>query len=136
MIAVVMEDLAEAEWKELERELEEEMAERRQRKLACFQKTRNGVVKKADTTAASWAKVNASLNPKDLVHMVDVSVTGKYRADLTQFTCIVAEDMKSMLDAFKQDLNGSLPRQVRAIVQQLSGESQGKHTEGFAATLN
>jgi hypothetical protein len=68
--------------------------------------------------------------------MVDVSVTGKYRADLTQFTCIVAEDMKSMLDAFKQDLNGSLPRQVRAIVQQLSGESQGKHTEGFAATLN
>jgi hypothetical protein len=76
------------------------------------------------------------LNPKDLVHMVDVSVTGKYRADLTQFTCIVAEDMKSMLDAFKQDLNGSLPRQVRAIVQQLSGESQGKHTEGFAATLN
>jgi hypothetical protein len=68
--------------------------------------------------------------------MVDVSVTGKYRADLTQFTCIVAEDMKSMLDAFKQDLNGSLPRQVRTIVQQLSGESQGKHTEGFAATLN
>jgi hypothetical protein len=65
MIAVVMEDLAKADRKELERELEEEMAERHQRKLACFQKTRNGVmlacfqktrngvVKKADTSAAS-----------------------------------------------------------------------------------
>jgi hypothetical protein len=53
MIAVVMEDLAKADRKELERELEEEMADRRQRKLACFQKTRNGVVKKADTSAAS-----------------------------------------------------------------------------------
>jgi hypothetical protein len=30
------------------------------------------------------------------------------------------------LDAFKQDLSSSLPRKVRAVVQQLNGESQGK----------
>jgi RNase P protein component len=136
MIVVAMQDLAEADWKELEKELEEKMAERRQRKLAFFQKTRNGVVRKAYTAPASGVKVNASLSPEDLVHMVEVSVASKYGADLIQFTRVVAEDMRSMLDPFKQDLSGSLPRQVRAIVQQLSGESHEKRTEEFVATPN
>jgi hypothetical protein len=39
---------------------------------------RNGVVKKADTAATSGAKVNASLSPEDLVHMVDVLVASKH----------------------------------------------------------
>jgi hypothetical protein len=52
-IHVAMEDLTEEDQKELERELEEEMAERQCKKLACFQKTRHGVVKKADTADAS-----------------------------------------------------------------------------------
>jgi hypothetical protein len=55
------------------------------------------------------AKVNTQLSPEDLVHMVDVSVASKYEADLTQFTHVVAEDMLSTLDAFKNDLNSSLP---------------------------
>jgi hypothetical protein len=37
-ITVAMEDLAEADRNELEKELEEEMAERRQRKLACLRR--------------------------------------------------------------------------------------------------
>jgi hypothetical protein len=78
-----MEDLTEADRKELEKELEEEMAERWHKKLECFQKTRHGVVKKADTMAASGIKVDASLSPKDLVQLVDVSVASKYGADLT-----------------------------------------------------
>jgi hypothetical protein len=131
-----MEDLAEADRKELEKELKEEMAERRQRKLTCFQKMCNDVVKKADMVAASGAKTNASLSPEDLVLMVDVSVASIYGADLTQFTHVVAEDMQSTLDAFKQDLNNNLPRQVRAMVQQINGESQGKCTEGFMVTPN
>jgi hypothetical protein len=49
---VAMEDLAEEDKREFEREHEEEMAERRHKKLACFQKTRKGVVKKGDTVAA------------------------------------------------------------------------------------
>jgi hypothetical protein len=54
-IGVAMEDLPEAEGRALEKELEEEMAEAR-RKLACFQKTRMGVIKKivpAITTATT-----------------------------------------------------------------------------------
>jgi hypothetical protein len=69
--------------KEVERQLEEEMAELRRRKLTCFQKTLNGVIRKADTVAATSAKVNSPLTPEDLVHMVDVSVASKYGADLT-----------------------------------------------------
>jgi hypothetical protein len=68
--------------------------------------------------ATSGTKVNSSsLSPKDLVQLVDVLVASKYVADLTQFTRVVAEDMRNMLDAFKQDVNANLPRQVRAMVQ-------------------
>jgi hypothetical protein len=110
-ILVAMEDLVEADRKEWEKELEEEMTERHQKKLVCFQKTCNEVVKKANTATASGAKVSTSLSLEDLVHMVDVSVASKYGVDLTQFTRLVVVDMKSMLDAFKQDFNSNLPRQ-------------------------
>jgi hypothetical protein len=66
---------------------------------------------------------------EDLVQLLDVSVAGKYDADLTLFTRVVTEDMHSMLDSFKQDLNSSLPRQVRALVQQIQGEDPGKRLE-------
>jgi hypothetical protein len=46
----------------------------------------SGIVKKADTTAASEAKMNSALNPKDLAHMADVSVASKYGDDLMQLT--------------------------------------------------
>jgi hypothetical protein len=77
-----MEDLTEDGHKELEQELDEEMAERWRKKLACFQKTLHDIVKKADTTAASGSMVDSSLSPEDLVQLVDVSVA---YADLTQF---------------------------------------------------
>jgi hypothetical protein len=50
-------------------------------------------MKKADMAMTARPKVNASLSPEYLVHMVDLSVASKYRADITQFTCVVAEDM-------------------------------------------
>jgi hypothetical protein len=65
-----------------------------------------------------------------------VSVASKYGTDLTQFTCVVVEDMRNMLDSFKQDMNSSLPRQVRALVQQIQGETQGKRVEGSPSTFN
>jgi hypothetical protein len=34
----------------------------------------------------------------------------KYGVDLTQFTCVVAEDMRNTLDTIKTDLNNNLPR--------------------------
>jgi hypothetical protein len=41
----------------------------------------------------------------------------------------VAEDIRSTLDSFKQDMDSSLPRQVWALVQQIQGEVQGKRVE-------
>jgi hypothetical protein len=112
------------------------MVELRRKKLVCFQKTHNGVVKKVDMVAVTSTQVNAQLSPEDLVHLVDVSVASKYSADLTQFTCMIVEDMRNTLKTFKQDLNGNLPRQVRAFVQQIHHESQRKRVEGSAAMPN
>jgi hypothetical protein len=47
-INVAMEDLSEDDRKAVEQELEREMAELWRRKLACFQKTHSGVIKKTD----------------------------------------------------------------------------------------
>jgi hypothetical protein len=129
-----MENLADEDRKEVERELEEEMVEIQRRKLACFTKMLNDIIKKSDIAAMSGSKVKAQLSPEDLVYMVVVSVANKYGADLMQFTPVVAEDMCSTLDAFKQDLNSNLPRQVRTLIQQSSGESQGKRVEGHTAS--
>jgi hypothetical protein len=116
-IGVVMEDLTKANRKEVEQELEAELAELRWRKLACFQKTCNRVVKKGDTAAVSSAKVNSYLNPEDMAHMVDVPISSKYEEDLTHLMRIVADEMRNTFDTLRQDLNGSLPRQVGAMVQ-------------------
>jgi hypothetical protein len=70
-IGVAMEDLPEAEGRTLEKELEEEMAEARRRKLACFQKTRTGVIKKTVlaiiTAATATPTVISNLTPEELV---------------------------------------------------------------------
>jgi putative heme iron utilization protein len=66
-ITVAMEDLPEAEKIALKKELEEEMAATRRRKLACFQKTRNVVIKKTvlaiTTTMTMAAMVTSNLTP-------------------------------------------------------------------------
>jgi hypothetical protein len=72
------------------------------------------VVQKVDTAKASSSKVNHStLSPKDLVHLVDVSMDSKYIADLALLMWALAEDVCSMLDSFKHDLDDSLLRQVK-----------------------
>jgi hypothetical protein len=76
MIGVAMEDLPEAKRRALKKELEEEMTEARRRKLACFQKTRMGVIKKtvpAITTAATATPtVIPNLTPEELVKFMNV----------------------------------------------------------------
>jgi hypothetical protein len=108
----------------------------RRRKLACLQKGCQDVIKKSDTAAVSSAKLTSHLRLEDLVHMVDESMASRYGADLTPFTWVMAEDMRNTFDALKQDLSSSLPRQVRALVQQINGEVQGKWVEGFGAAPN
>jgi hypothetical protein len=121
-ITVAMEDLPEAEKIALEKELEEEMAAARRRKLACFQKTCPRVIKKTvpiDATTMTMAPtVTSNLTPEELVKLIDVSVASKYSGDLTQFTRIIADDMRNTLESFKTDMHNTLPRQVRLVVQQ------------------
>jgi hypothetical protein len=129
-IRVVMEDLPEAERRVLEKELEEEMTEARRRKLVCFQKTRTGVIKKTvpaiKTTATATPMVTPNLTPEELVKFMDVAVASKYGNDLTSFTHTITEKVRSSLDTFKTDLQNTLPWQIRLVVQQVHGESQGK----------
>jgi hypothetical protein len=63
----------------------EEMEERHRKKLACFQKTHGGVVKKGDIVQASRL-VNSPFTLEELVHMIDVSVNSKYGTDLEGIT--------------------------------------------------
>jgi hypothetical protein len=56
-IGVAIEDLLKVERRVLEKELKEEMATARRRKLACFQKTRMGVIKKIIRTITTTATV-------------------------------------------------------------------------------
>jgi hypothetical protein len=56
-IGVAIEDLLKVERRVLEKELKEEMATARRRKLACFQKTRMGVIKKIIPTITTTTTV-------------------------------------------------------------------------------
>jgi hypothetical protein len=117
MIEVAMEDLHEAERRALEKELKKEMAEARRRKLACFQKTRMGVIKKTiTTTTTATPMVTPNLTPEDLVKFMDVAVAIKYRNDLMNFTRTITEEVRSTLDTFKADLQNTLPWQIRSVV--------------------
>jgi hypothetical protein len=109
------------------------MDEVRRRKLACFQKTRTGVIKKTVpaimTTTTATPTVTPNLTPKELVKFMDVAVASKYGNDLTNFTCTITEEVRTTLNTFKTDLQNMLPRQIRSVVQQVHGESQGKQLD-------
>jgi hypothetical protein len=62
-IRVAMEDLPEVERTALEKDLEEEMAKARRKKLACFQKTHTGVIKKAVLTITTMATARPTVTP-------------------------------------------------------------------------
>jgi hypothetical protein len=103
-IGVMMEDLPKAE----RRALEEEMAEARRRKLACFQKNTHGVIKKTvpaiTTMATATPTVTPNLTPEELVKFMDVAVASKYENNLMNFICTMTEEVCSTLDTFKTDL--------------------------------
>jgi hypothetical protein len=98
MFRVTFEDLPEEDQRqikeEMRRKMEEVEATKLRNKLACYQRTRGGIIQKEDTAKATALKVNSSpLTHEDLVHLVDVSVASKYGADLVQLTCVLVEDM-------------------------------------------
>jgi hypothetical protein len=108
--------------------MEEVMAERRKKKLACFQKTRHGVVKKGDMMKAS-TPVNSPFTLEELVYLIDVSVNSKYGVDLEGVTRALTESVKGSVESLRLELkqeSKKMPRQIRAMVQQVLGESKGK----------
>jgi hypothetical protein len=122
-IGVAMEHLPESERRALEMELEEEMAKARRRKVACVQKTRTGVIKKTILTIMTMATatpmVTPNLTPEELVKFMAVAVASKYGNDPTNFTRTITEEVCSTLDTFKTNLQNTLPRQIRSVVQQV-----------------
>jgi hypothetical protein len=109
------------------------LQEARRRKLACFQKTRTGVIKKTvpaiTTTATTTPMITPNLTPEELVKFMDVAVASKYGNDFMNFTRAITEEVRSTLDTFKADLQNTLPQQIRSVVQQVHGESQGKQPD-------
>jgi hypothetical protein len=105
-----MEDLPETEMAALEKELQEEMAAARTRKLTCFQKTRTGVIKKTaptvttTVTTATASTVTPNMTPEELVKFMDVAAASKYGKDLSNFTYVIIDDVHSTLESFKTDL--------------------------------
>lgn len=141
VIPVAFEDLSVEDQKAIELEFQREVEESRKKKLACYQKTRGGIVKKADTASISLTKVSSlPITPEELAQFVDISVASKYGADLEQMTRMVTDSVRSSFDRFKsefrQDAENSLPRQVRSVVQQVLDEVQGKRGEVAAPDNN
>jgi hypothetical protein len=89
------------------------MAEARRKKLACFQKTCTGVIKKTIptiiATPTATSTVTPNLTPEELVKFMDVMVASKYGNDLMNFTRTITEEVHSTLDTFKTDLQNTLP---------------------------
>jgi uncharacterized alkaline shock family protein YloU len=84
----------------------------RRKKLACFQKTHMGVIKKTvsamTTTATATSTISPNLSPKELVKFIDVAVATKYGNSLTNFTHTITEEVHSTLDTFKTNLQNTL----------------------------
>jgi hypothetical protein len=91
-----------------------------------FPKNTHGVIKKTvltiTTTATATSTVTPNLTPEELVKFMDVAVAREYRNDLTNFTCTITEEVRSTLDTIKTNLQNTLPRQIRSVVQQVQGE--------------
>jgi hypothetical protein len=86
-----------------------------------------GVIKKTilaiTTTATATTMVTPNLIPEELVKFMDIVVASKYGNDLTNFTHTITEEVHSTLDTFKTDIQNTLSRHIRLVVQQVQGES-------------
>jgi hypothetical protein len=83
----------------------------------------------------SASKVSTQpLPPEELAHLVDVSVARKYVTDLAQLTHVLAEDVHHTLDSFMHDLDDNLPRQIRSVVKEVIGNTQGNQAADTART--
>jgi hypothetical protein len=101
------------------------MVAARSRKLACFQKTRTGVIKRTTPTVtttvitATTSMVTPNMTLKELVKFMGVAVASKYGNDLSKLMHFITDDVCSTLQSFKTALQNTLPRQIRSVGQQV-----------------
>jgi hypothetical protein len=76
-------------------------------------------------TMAMASMVTSNMTPEELVKFMDVAVASKDGNDLSNFTRVITDDVCSTLESFKIDLQNTLTRQIRPVVQQVQGEVQG-----------
>jgi hypothetical protein len=77
------------------------------------------VVKKGDTARASMP-VSSSFTLEELVHMINVSVSSKYVADLEGITRTLTDSVQGSVESLRLEFKEEserLPRQIRAMVQ-------------------
>ena len=104
VIAITLDDLSEEGRQEIERELEEERLASLQRKLAGFQKMRNGVVNKVAalvSSASPSTNVSKSPSAEEISHLIDVSVASKYGAQMENLTRTMNDSLFGKFDEFK-----------------------------------
>jgi hypothetical protein len=76
--------------------------------------------------ATATSMITPNLTLEELVKFIDVAVASKYGNYLMKFTRTITEEVRSTLDTFKIDLQNTLPRQIRSVVQLAQGESWDK----------
>jgi hypothetical protein len=89
VIAVTLEDLSEEGRQEIEQELEEERLASLQRKLAGFQKTRNGVVNKVAAPVSSAppsTEISKLTSGEEIAHLIDALVASKFGTQMEHLT--------------------------------------------------
>jgi hypothetical protein len=92
-----------------------------------------GVIKKTiaaiTTMATATPTVTPNLTPKELVKFMDGAVASKFGNNPMNFNRTITKEVHSTINTFKTDLQNNLPRQIRSVVQDVLGESQGKQTD-------
>ena len=124
IIEVKLDDLSEEDRRQLEQELEEEKADWMKQKLACFQKTRNGTLKKVIN------EVNKSSCSNEIANLIDTSVASKFGTDMSYMAQTITETVRNDLAMFKEqfsrDIQNSLPCQIRTEVLHINDEHSRK----------
>ena len=114
IITVTLDDLSEDDRREVEREVEKEMVQRRKLMLAGYQKTRNGVIKKVPVSSSSdLFSAEVKNSTKEIDHLVDVSVVSKHGSDMESIiTQAVANTFEEFKERLSKDLENNLVLQI------------------------
>lgn len=128
IIAIALDELSEDERRELQQELEEDMKELQKKKLAGYQRTRNGVIKRVippSSSAPQTTEVSKPISADEIAYLIDTSVASKF-----------GDNMMHFMDQFSKNLENSLPGQIRSVVLQINDEQRGKQLVAQNSSVN